>query len=301
MSLPTMRRRWLPAAMLAIFTLGAHASAAPLDDPDTEIAKKYFNEGQRLYEAHNYEAALHQFEAGIARRDRPAFWWNIARCEERLEHIDQAIAAYENYLTDNRPSDGEKAKARERITALKELKVKYADIEHAPAGQVKPRLDVIEADRLLQSTAFGENEVTCKNNIKDAKETDVDCGGICEVCGDGKQCNTPSDCVSKICTDGKCAAATCPDATQNQGETDVDCGGPVCNTKCENKQKCEIDRDCTSNRCVDRLCKPSRTPWIIVGIVAAVVVAGGVAAAILLQPGPTPTQPETQYPVWRLP
>ena len=41
---------------------------------------------------------------------------------------------------------------------------------------------------------------TCGDSVKNGSETDVDCGGsVCGDCADGKSCNFPSDCVSKVC------------------------------------------------------------------------------------------------------
>ncbi len=47
---------------------------------------------------------------------------------------------------------------------------------------------------------------TCFNSLKDGDETDVDCGGSCKKCEDGKMCNSASDCLSGYCspTTGRC-------------------------------------------------------------------------------------------------
>ena len=38
---------------------------------------------------------------------------------------------------------------------------------------------------------------SCANNIKDAQESDVDCGGtVCSPCGAGRECSSSSDCVN---------------------------------------------------------------------------------------------------------
>jgi len=80
----------------------------------------------------------------------------------------------------------------------------------------------------------------CFNNIKDADETDVDCGGSCPTCpsctdgilnqGEQKiQQNLGS--IILDCGGSKCPPCpTCNDNINNQDETDVDCGGscPTC-------------------------------------------------------------------------
>ena len=45
-----------------------------------------------------------------------------------------------------------------------------------------------------------------KDGIKNADETDVDCGGAKAAgCDDGKTCSIAKDCKNNLCTEGKCA------------------------------------------------------------------------------------------------
>eukprot|EP00877_Chromochloris_zofingiensis_P011489 jgi/Chrzof1/6594/Cz19g02010.t1 len=93
---------------------------------------------------------------------------------------------------------------------------------------------------------------TCKNAIRDGRETDVDCGGggCAAKCTVGKVCATGLDCDTGICTGGKCAPKpTCTDKIKNGQETDVDCGGPTC-PACTVDKMCSIDRDCDSADCI---------------------------------------------------
>ena len=46
---------------------------------------------------------------------------------------------------------------------------------------------------------------TCVDGLKNGKETDVDCGGNCPVCDDGKDCAADTDCKVGTCFAGKCA------------------------------------------------------------------------------------------------
>ena len=86
----------------------------------------------------------------------------------------------------------------------------------------------------------------CSDRIKDADETDVDCGGICQRCWDGKACSIAGDCQSNACN-GTCAAATCSDGVRDGFESDVDCGA-TCG-KCATGRVCAGDADCASNNC----------------------------------------------------
>jgi hypothetical protein len=60
----------------------------------------------------------------------------------------------------------------------------------------------------------------CTNDVKDADETDVDCGGSCDGCALGKVCNATSDCLENAtgvnvrCVDGACVPP--PKATWQQ-------------------------------------------------------------------------------------
>lgn len=64
----------------------------------------------------------------------------------------------------------------------------------------------------------------CTNGVKDGTESDVDCGGLCDVdCAVSQLCKANADCVSNVCTTGKCAnAPTCSNGKKDGAETDVD-------------------------------------------------------------------------------
>lgn len=86
----------------------------------------------------------------------------------------------------------------------------------------------------------------CRDRVRDADETDVDCGGSCQRCWGGKSCTMASDCQSASCT-GTCAASTCSDGVLDGFESDVDCGA-TCG-KCVAGRVCAGDADCASNSC----------------------------------------------------
>ncbi|MGM5482697.1 MAG: hypothetical protein ACQESF_04505 [Nanobdellota archaeon] len=79
-------------------------------------------------------------------------------------------------------------------------------------------------DEIEQETKTG---VSCFDDIKNQEETDIDCGGNCKGCKEGKQCKKDSDCLSGYCESGVCKAPSCQDGMKNQNEEGVDCGG-VC-------------------------------------------------------------------------
>lgn len=72
----------------------------------------------------------------------------------------------------------------------------------------------------------------CSNGQLDEAdgETDVDCGGPCDACGEGMNCSSNDDCKSSFCDNNSCEVVSCTDGVKNGYETDVDCGGPTCPT-----------------------------------------------------------------------
>ena len=92
----------------------------------------------------------------------------------------------------------------------------------------------------------------CLSGKTEADETDKDCGGAdCDACGDDQTCKKASDCVSKICFNNKCQAATCADHVMNQDESDTDCGG-ACSLEdkpCPVSADCNYPEDCETVVC----------------------------------------------------
>ena len=93
---------------------------------------------------------------------------------------------------------------------------------------------------------------SCTDGVKNGTETDIDCGGSCPDCANGKGCLAGSDCQSGVCnttlTPAVCAPASCSDGVKNGAETDVDCGGPTCN-RCADSKGCSNNTDCLSTLC----------------------------------------------------
>jgi hypothetical protein len=90
----------------------------------------------------------------------------------------------------------------------------------------------------------------CSDGIKQANETDIDCGGLsgCFGCAENKNCAFDYDCLSGNCIGipKKCALPTCNDGKANGNETGVDCGGGCAaqGKGCSVGGGCEIGADC---------------------------------------------------------
>lgn len=105
----------------------------------------------------------------------------------------------------------------------------------------------------------------CDNGLFDpALETDVDCGGFCNGCSDGKLCETSDDCEAGTCVAqggiSICRASQCYDGVRNGDETDVDCGGTLCGpcsatVDQRTTPQCALDSDCNTGMCRDGRCR----------------------------------------------
>ena len=65
---------------------------------DVEQARADFERGAALYRAGDFRAALAAFEAAQARAPAPQALFNIARCQERLGQLADAVDSYTAYL-----------------------------------------------------------------------------------------------------------------------------------------------------------------------------------------------------------
>jgi len=75
--------------------------------------------------------------------------------------------------------------------------------------------------------AFG-TPLNCTDGMQNGDETDIDCGGSCPRCGDGRDCLAKADCQSSYCNPHSiCSTPLCNDTWKNGNETGIDCGG-VC-------------------------------------------------------------------------
>lgn len=89
---------------------------------------------------------------------------------------------------------------------------------------------------------------SCNNRVKDTNETDVDCGGACGPCSDGRSCAEDEDCTSLLCEDGTCEECSGVRAC----DADQYCNNPFggdCKPKLENGNFCASGAMCTSGCC----------------------------------------------------
>jgi hypothetical protein len=95
----------------------------------------------------------------------------------------------------------------------------------------------------------------CSDGSQDFDETDLDCGGDCAPCADGRHCKIDGDCVNQLCRDALCRPPTCANGLFDGDETDVDCGGSC--PACDVGKGCVVAADCATTVCLEAMCAPS--------------------------------------------
>lgn len=100
------------AVMLLLFALPARA-----DKEAMTRAKAYFDAGVDAYDQGKYDVALRDFEQAHALSHSPALYFNMAACEEHMEHFQPASLLLRQYLIE-KPEADDKANVQQRIHAL---------------------------------------------------------------------------------------------------------------------------------------------------------------------------------------
>jgi len=85
---------------------------------DVEQARADFERGAALYRAGDFRAALAAFEAAQARAPAPQSLFNIARCQERLGQLADAVDSYTAYLA-AAPDAPDRAAVSSRVQELR--------------------------------------------------------------------------------------------------------------------------------------------------------------------------------------
>jgi hypothetical protein len=101
--------------MLAVVMAGLLLSTLP---SDVEQARADFERGAALYRAGDFRAALAAFESAQALAPAPQALFNIARCQERLGQLADAVDSYTAYLA-AAPDAPDRAAVTARIDELR--------------------------------------------------------------------------------------------------------------------------------------------------------------------------------------
>jgi len=122
-------------AIVAGLVALAAASTARAGE-NMEQAKAYFNSGVEAYDQGKYEVALREFQHAHALSHSPALYFNMAACEEHMDHFQAAALLLRQYLIE-KPDADDKANVELRIKSLEERDDRLHKMNE-PEPTVKP-------------------------------------------------------------------------------------------------------------------------------------------------------------------
>ena len=122
-------------AIVAGLVVLAAVSTARAAGENMEQAKAYFKAGVDAYDQGKYEVALREFQHAHALSHSPALYFNMAACEEHMDHFQAAGLLLRQYLIE-KPEADDKANVELRIKSLEERDERLHKIEPEPT--VKP-------------------------------------------------------------------------------------------------------------------------------------------------------------------
>ena len=138
------------ALLVALAPVGAYAShaaaqGAPNEDPFTDMARKRFQEGVKLFDQGKFEEARAAFLQAYALKKHPAVLLNLAQSELRSDHPVEAARHFSEFLRDNPGADAaERKAAQEGLTAAR-----------AKTGRIEVQVNVPGADVLIDGELVG--------------------------------------------------------------------------------------------------------------------------------------------------
>jgi tetratricopeptide (TPR) repeat protein len=127
-----MLRRSVLFAILATML-----SAAPVlaQSGNRDAARRHYQEGQRLFQAGQYEQALAQFQSAYRNEPHPVSLKSQAECLVRLNNIPEAIRLFQQYVDWNpAPSDAEDV--RRRIAELQNRPGRLYIVSNPPGAAI---------------------------------------------------------------------------------------------------------------------------------------------------------------------
>jgi tetratricopeptide (TPR) repeat protein len=115
-----VRSRLASLLLCAAMLLSIAAHAQETKPTGEQAARNHYQRGVALYDQQQYEEALREFSVANDLRPRPAFWFNIGRCQEQLARWNDAADSFSRYL--DTASDlelSERDELRARIVVLR--------------------------------------------------------------------------------------------------------------------------------------------------------------------------------------
>ena len=122
------------------------AVTARAGEDEMERAKAYFAAGVDAYDQGKYEVALREFQNAHAMSHSPALYFNMAACEEHLEHFQSASLLLRQYLIE-KPTAEDRENVEQRITSLEDRDSQLKKMVEPPptVKQPEPRPALVVA------------------------------------------------------------------------------------------------------------------------------------------------------------
>ena len=121
------------AARHVLLTIALVGASGVAHAGDVETARKIFSEGVKLYQKGDYEGARRLFKQADAEHHAPPIVYNLALAEEKLEHRQAALDAYEAYIAEVGDKGDLATAAAVAIAQIKSRSTKLR-IETKPSG-----------------------------------------------------------------------------------------------------------------------------------------------------------------------
>jgi hypothetical protein len=123
--------RGMTALMLLV------SSLATAQENDLDKAKAYFEAGVEAYDQAKYDIALREFAHAHALSHSPALYFNMAACEEHLEHFQAAGLLLRQYLIE-KPNAEDRANVELRIKSLEDRDERLHTMTAPPPDITRP-------------------------------------------------------------------------------------------------------------------------------------------------------------------
>jgi hypothetical protein len=123
------------AALVVAALLGAVEGRARAED--LERARAYFRAGVEAYDQAHYQVALNEFQHAHALSHNPALYFNMAACEEHMDHFQAAALLLRQYLIEN-PTAEDRRNVELRIQSLESREEAVHRQEEARASPPQP-------------------------------------------------------------------------------------------------------------------------------------------------------------------
>lgn len=105
---------------LLVLPASSYAAEPPPGPTPAQRAKQHYLKAESYFKAHDFSAAMGEYQSGYEERPDPVFIFNIAQCQRLLGHPVPALQSYRRYLREA-PEGAGRAVAERQIDELERL------------------------------------------------------------------------------------------------------------------------------------------------------------------------------------